>query len=385
MYQDAEAQHSAQSGREYQAAYKISPQSGREHQSAGQLASAAGRQGYRSEGNYSRSYRREYPERRNQKSQPRKTGNKNIIRLITCTAVLIAAIAAKSFFPEKVAEYAETILPMMENNFDYKAVAQTLGETISGEQTITQAMGEIYVIAFGGGKGEDLKVDQDGAQTQLTPALTPLQQLHEGAARILTQRVSPQPQQVPDQEGGTEETREQETQQAENNQTAETTNTVVEAFLLNQQQFSDYDLPTNVTYEMPELGITYGCPRAGTVSSSFGYRSHPMQNTVSFHYGTDIAADTGDAVVAFANGTVIAVADSVSSGLNVSISHDNGVVSRYAHCNEIYVSEGDTVNMGDKIAAAGATGNATGPHLHFELSVNGMYVNPEYYLNFAYA
>lgn len=351
-----------------------------QYQDAAAQTRSVRRREYQDTAALARPARREYPERRRTKKQEIKSSNKNMIRLVVCALILLAVISAKIICPEKVVEYSETILPMMEKDFDYKGAAQTIGETITGEQSITQVLGEIYVRAFGGGETGDTKVSEQMSPAEQASVLTPIQQLHEGASRISAERASDKSEAVPEQEN-----QEQTTQEADNNQTAETTNTVVEAFLLNQQAFSDYELPANVTYDMPELGITYSYPMVGTVSSAFGYRDHPMAGTVIFHYGTDIAASTGDPIAAFADGTVTAVADSVASGLSVTIIHANGITTRFAHCSEIYVNEGDTVTKGNTVAAAGDTGNTTGPHLHFELCVNGVYVNPEYYLNFAYA
>jgi len=363
QYQNAGAQVRAERRRGYE-------------EVGGQVRSERRRE-YYSAGNQERPARREYPERTRAKKQEKKS-NKNTIRLVICALILLSAISAKIICPEKVAEYAETILPMMEEDFDYKAVAQTIGETITGEQSITQVLGEIYVKAFGGGGEDDIKVSEQTPQVQQAFVLTPIQQLHEAASRIAAERA------VNSEADESEATPSPSTQEVDNDRTAETTNTVVEAFLLNQAAFSDYELPANVSYDMPEMGITYTCPIVGRVSSTFGYRDHPVDGTVIFHYGTDVAANTGDPIGAFADGTVTAVADSTVSGLNVTITHANGITTRYVHCSAIYVNEGDTVKAGDIIAAAGDTGNTTGPHLHLELCVNGMYVNPEYYLNFSY-
>lgn len=155
----------------------------------------------------------------------------------------------------------------------------------------------------------------------------------------------------------------------------------VAVFLHSQEAFSDYELPENVSYMYSTLPFDYSVPVSGTNSSGFGYRLHPILNEVKFHYGTDIAAWTGVDVHAFADGTVSFSGYSESYGNYIVIEHSDGWKSLYAHCSTLYVSSGDNVSAGDIISLVGATGAATGPHLHFELMHDGIYINPEYYIN----
>ena len=84
-------------------------------------------------------------------------------------------------------------------------------------------------------------------------------------------------------------------------------------------------------------------------------------------------------ITAFAAGTVTAVGDSAELGNYVTVQHPGGFVTLYAHCSRINASSGQQVRPGDPIAEVGHTGNAAGPHLHFELMKDGVYVNPIYY------
>lgn len=112
-----------------------------------------------------------------------------------------------------------------------------------------------------------------------------------------------------------------------------------------------------------------------TITSRYGARSGGT------HTGLDIAAPTGTTIVAAAGGTVTYVNYSnVSYGNCVKISHGNGVETLYAHCNSIYVIEGQTVSQGQAIATVGSTGNSTGSHLHLEIRVNGTTLNPQNYI-----
>lgn len=158
-----------------------------------------------------------------------------------------------------------------------------------------------------------------------------------------------------------------------------TVHPAVAAFLESQSAYSDCAVPESVSYERPELPFDYASPVSGVKSSGFGYRLHPIKNEVKYHYGTDLAADTGTPITAFADGTIVAQGDSDSFGKYVMIDHPDGYRTLYAHCSELCMSCGN-VKKGSTIALVGSTGAATGPHLHFELERNGIYLNPEFYI-----
>lgn len=155
----------------------------------------------------------------------------------------------------------------------------------------------------------------------------------------------------------------------------------VTAFLESQTAFADIALPENVDYGYIPLPFDYAVPVAGRNSSGFGYRLHPILNIVRFHYGTDIAAGAGETIRAFTDGTVTFAGYDDSFGWHLKIDHGGGWVSHYCHCSRILVEKGQIVSRGDAVALVGATGLATGPHLHFELTRDGVYLNPEYYIN----
>lgn len=154
----------------------------------------------------------------------------------------------------------------------------------------------------------------------------------------------------------------------------------VSAFLESQRAFSDYELPENVSYDYTPFPDEYSTPVSGYNSSGFGYRLHPIHGDVRFHYGTDFAAWTGENILCFADGTVSYAGYCDSYGNYITVDHADGWQSLYAHCSRLFVSAGQTVSAGELIALVGETGLVTGPHLHFELSQNGVYTNPEYYV-----
>ncbi len=121
-------------------------------------------------------------------------------------------------------------------------------------------------------------------------------------------------------------------------------------------------------------------PISGTITSRFGGRTSPGGIGSTNHKGLDIAAKAGTAIKAAAAGTVTFAGYKGSLGNLIMIDNGNGVETYYAHCSKLYVSKGQKVKAGDKIAAVGQTGTATGPHLHLEIHVNGKAVNPQKYV-----
>ncbi|WP_242622691.1 M23 family metallopeptidase [Lachnoclostridium sp. Marseille-P6806] len=119
----------------------------------------------------------------------------------------------------------------------------------------------------------------------------------------------------------------------------------------------------------------------GYVSSGFGARSAPKAGASHYHQGIDIAVSVGTAVMASSAGTVVSAGWQSGYGYVVYIQHADGRQTRYGHLSKILVSSGQSVTQGQKIALSGNTGNSTGPHLHFEIRINGTAVNPLSYMN----
>lgn len=121
-------------------------------------------------------------------------------------------------------------------------------------------------------------------------------------------------------------------------------------------------------------------PTTGWKTSGFGYRKSPFTGLREFHKGLDIASRQGTPIFATADGIVSFGGRKGLLGKLVVLDHGHGMMSRYAHTHEILVKPGDTVKRGDKIATIGSTGRSTGPHLHYEVLLNGIRVNPEKYI-----
>lgn len=121
-------------------------------------------------------------------------------------------------------------------------------------------------------------------------------------------------------------------------------------------------------------------PTTGWTSSRFGYRISPFTGGKEFHQGIDIATRRDTPVVAPADGTVKFAGRKGRLGKTLVVDHGNGVVTRYGHLNKLLVERGTRVKRGDKVALVGNTGRSTAPHLHYEVHLNGLPVNPKKYI-----
>ncbi|MCR5833894.1 MAG: peptidoglycan DD-metalloendopeptidase family protein [Selenomonadaceae bacterium] len=133
-------------------------------------------------------------------------------------------------------------------------------------------------------------------------------------------------------------------------------------------------------YIQPTYGGNMIWPVAGTVTSEFGWRTHPIFGTQRFHSGIDIGADYDVPIVAAADGVVIEAGWIGGYGNTIMIDHGSGISTLYGHNNSLAASVGQYVSQGEVIAYCGSTGNSTGPHCHFEVRVNGEPVSPYNYL-----
>jgi murein DD-endopeptidase MepM/ murein hydrolase activator NlpD len=120
----------------------------------------------------------------------------------------------------------------------------------------------------------------------------------------------------------------------------------------------------------------FSWPVTGTITSPFGWRSNPFGGSPEFHQGLDIAAPSGTTVTAAADGTVIMAQWYGGYGNYILIDHGGGYSTGYGHLSAIYVSNGQALKRGQAIGAVGSTGQSTGPHLHFEIRIDGKPVDP---------
>lgn len=261
-----------------------------------------------------------------------KRERRQLFQLIISAALLIAVIGVKLAAPDTLDQYRDKLLGWMNRDTDFVAAFSAVGKAI-GDGGITDALGEAYQEVFGA--SEEDNVEQTGQETESPP---------EDSGEM--------GQAAPEQE--TEPTR---------------------------VAYTVENLPEDVCMIQQVLGFSYANPVQGMLSSCFGYREDPVEGNEKFHYGLDIAADEGTVINAFAAGIVTAVGESSELGKYVMVAHEGGYTTLYAHCSRITASSGQTVKCEDPIAEVGQTGQATGPHLHFELHQNTTYLNPIYYVS----
>jgi murein DD-endopeptidase MepM/ murein hydrolase activator NlpD len=131
---------------------------------------------------------------------------------------------------------------------------------------------------------------------------------------------------------------------------------------------------------LAQLMLPSMSPVAVPVGSGFGFRSDPFSGRAALHSGLDFPAEMGKPIVAAAGGVVTSTEPNPSYGNQVEVDHGNGLVTRYAHASKVLVRAGDVVKRGQVIAQVGNTGRSTGPHLHFEVLVDGVPQDPARFL-----
>lgn len=131
---------------------------------------------------------------------------------------------------------------------------------------------------------------------------------------------------------------------------------------------------------LTQLMLPSMSPVAVPVGSGFGFRSDPFSGRAALHSGLDFPAEMGKPIMAAAGGVVISTEPNPSYGNQVEIDHGNGLVTRYAHASKVMVRAGDVIKRGQVIAQVGNSGRSTGPHLHFEVLVDGVPQDPARFL-----
>lgn len=139
---------------------------------------------------------------------------------------------------------------------------------------------------------------------------------------------------------------------------------------------TDGEVPEGASLEEVSFEQVFQIPLRGTVTSGFGFRENPLTGKSEFHLGTDIAASAGTPVAAALSGQVCRTGYSAGRGNYIVIRHGNGIQTLYQHLECGFVRAGEVIASGQLIALSGQTGQVTGPHLHIEVLVDGICVNP---------
>ena len=137
----------------------------------------------------------------------------------------------------------------------------------------------------------------------------------------------------------------------------------------------------NIPENDPDMQYTFPLVGTAELTLDFGPKQTPVGTTI-YHSGIDLAADSGDDILAAIDGKVTAVGYDNDKGYYVVIANDAGFEVEYNHCKDVYVESGDTVEAGQVVASVGSTGSATGAHLHFEVREDGFTIDPKLYYGF---
>lgn len=334
---------------------------------------------------------------RNKKDVLSAQERRRLAQLGASIALFLLVFAGRGLFPDQTAQWQAAL----RQDTDFRGAFVRLGEAVSRGERLTDTLGELWTAVFAGGT---LPVSGPGPEWDRGPTFS---------QRVGEQLTQPQPilrsleEQLPlPQEGGKDRARSapaqtvrgggEEPVSAPEQAPAPAASVSGAAAALSavsglpaaqtaQAQASDDQgraLPAAVSTVYYELGLRETVsPVSSAVTSDYGYRDHPVTGSFRFHRGVDLGATEGAAVAAFAGGTVAFTGRSDICGLYLQLDHGNGVSTFYCHCSALEAAEGQRVEAGQTVARVGHTGNATGPHLHFAVIKDGVYLDPLYYID----
>lgn len=273
------------------------------------------------------------------------------VQLFVCLLLFLAVFIGKEVWPSKIAKTGEQLLAVIHMNTDFRAAFAKLGRAMAQEESVLGEFGEFCVSVFA--------PQPEGADAGLSVAETDTECVDGCTDDLVKETQAEQEENLP-------------TAGQEDLQVGD----IVEA-----AEHTGGQLPEGYSGQWLYLGdMDTATPVQGAVTSPFGYRDHPTIGRYAVHGGVDIAADSGTQVAAFASGTVEAVGEDSDFGLWLRLRHSDGVSSFYAHCSQVCVKEAEEVQAGQTVALVGSSGISTGPHLHFEIMLNDVRLDPMYYI-----
>ena len=297
---------------------------------------------------------------------------RRLAQLGICVVLFLVVFVGKGLLPEQMGAVREQLLEIMQTDTDFVGAFAEFGASVSRREPILDTLEGLWVEVFGGGGMEEAP---EGALYRSQAAFLNGSARLSVAGQALQTLEADRPVAEPEAEDGQPEAAEDGQPEA-----AEAEPAVV------YMEYDGPELPENTTmdrYSLSAVGVTETVtPALGWISSEFGWREHPVDGEEKFHNGVDLAVNEGTDVLAFAAGTVDYIGDSPVYGLYLQLDHGGGVKTFYAHCEQLCVQQGQTVSAGEVVARSGSTGNATGPHLHFEIKLNGVRLNPAYYIQY---
>lgn len=314
----------------------------------------------------------------NRRSSSDMQARERLIQLAVCLTLFLAVFLGKAVFPERLVQVRDRLSSVISSDLDIQGALSRLGGSLSQGDTVLADLGEFCVEVFGNSprqEAQQTSFQPPQPASVLTAELRFLSQSPDQTARATHYTKLDRlgltlsgPQQAQDEA--------QPAAEEEAPPAVPAAGTVVM-----KADYTGQPLPENYTMDQISLGeLETVTPVLGHLNSVYGYRDHPIDGRYQFHGGVDIGGQIGDPIAAFAAGTVEYVGKDDSYGLYFQLDHGNGVRSFYAHCSEVLVSKGQSVAMGETVAKVGASGSATGPHLHLELKYNKLHLDPIYYV-----
>ncbi len=340
--------------------------------------------------------------RRNRGRRAADSGNSLPLCTVICGVIFVLLVAVKLLFPQAAGKLAQSAGRLIGRDADFRTAIAAMGRAVSGEASVRESLQDAYTAVFNP-ESVPVEPEPEGRASQSLPDKTADRYGSPGAASLDNSELQflglrqssglwqssrlwqpPKLEKVPLREiplegdaSPAEADTEPDPPEGEGEAPEEETGAVsVQTLSLT---YNSPALPENASLEERNLGFAYQSPIVGNLTSTFGWRDHPISGGNRFHYGVDMAANTGTDIMAFADGSVYATGESSTLGKYIMLSHEGGYITLYGHCSEISVT-GGTVSMGEKIAEVGSTGQTTGSHLHFELHDGALFLNPIYYV-----
>jgi len=277
--------------------------------------------------------------------------NRAVGRLVACGGIFVLLVLIKLLFPVTAAQIRATVGDVLIRDADFREAFAAVGRAVSGEEDVGQSLQDAYVAVF---KAQQESGVTEAFAAETAAAIQPAARYEGFVPAVFTEPQLQREVTVP-------------------------LSQLSDERVAHQIPAADTPLPENAGMEQRNLGFPYQSPVVGKLSSPYGWREHPVEGEDKFHYGVDLAADSGTDIYAFADGQVFATGESSSLGQYIILCHEGDYTTLYAHCRCI-TKTGGRVKMGEKIAEVGQTGMATGPHLHFQLQQGERYLNPLYYV-----
>lgn len=294
-----------------------------------------------------------------------------LLQLGGCILLFLFVFFAKGV--DRLGEFRQNLAQILQVNVDFQEAFTNLGWSVASGKPVGKSLNELWVDVFLPQEKEYTPVWQNGPLYQETK-----EAIKSSKNVILAVKQMHLPE---------ETEQETEVKMADEQEEMPTSEESIDTNLSQREAevvHVDYNgpaLPDNTTMDRYTLGLSETVsPVIAALTSGFGWREHPIEGGEKFHCGVDLGVENGTDISAFAAGTVDYIGESDVYGLYLQLRHDNGVTSFYAHCSKLCVQQGQEVAAGEKVAESGATGEVTGPHLHFEMKKDGIRLNPAYYI-----